>query len=95
MFMGDTGSLMLGGVIAAMALVLKMPLLLIVIALIPVLETLSVMIKVTYYKKTGKRIFKMTPIHHHFELSGWSENKIVTVFSLITLILCVVGLNII
>ncbi len=94
-FMGDTGSLMLGGVIAAMALVLKMPLLLIVIALIPVLETLSVMIQVTYYKKTGKRIFKMTPIHHHFELSGWSENKIVTVFSLITLILCVVGLNII
>ena len=85
----------LGGVIAAMALVLKMPLLLIVIALIPVLETLSVMIQVTYYKKTGKRIFKMTPIHHHFELSGWSENKIVTVFSLITLILCVVGLNII
>ena len=95
MFMGDTGSLMLGRVIAAMALVLKMPLLLIVIALIPVLETLSVMIQVTYYKKTGKRIFKMTPIHHHFELSGWSENKIVTVFSLITLILCVVGLNII
>ena len=94
-FMGDTGSLMLGGVIAGMALVLKMPLLLIVIALIPVLETLSVMLQVTYYKKTGKRIFKMTPIHHHFELSGWSENKIVTVFSLITLILCVVGLNII
>ncbi len=94
-FMGDTGSLMLGGVIAGMALVLKMPLLLLVIALIPVIETLSVMIQVTYYKKTGKRIFKMTPIHHHFELSGWSENKIVTVFSLITLILCVVGLNII
>lgn len=94
-FMGDTGSLMLGGVIAGMALVLKMPLLLLVIALIPVIETLSVMIQVTYFKKTGKRIFKMTPIHHHFELSGWSENKIVTVFSLITLILCVVGLNII
>ena len=94
-FMGDTGSLMLGGVIAGMALVLKMPLLLLVIALIPVLETLSVMMQVTYYKKTGKRIFKMTPIHHHFELSGWSENKIVTIFSLITLVLCVVGLNII
>ena len=94
-FMGDTGSLMLGGVIAGMALVLKMPLLLILIALIPVIETLSVMIQVTYYKKTGKRIFKMTPIHHHFELSGWSENKIVTVFSLLTLVLCVVGLNII
>ena len=94
-FMGDTGSLMLGGVIAGMALVLKMPLLLILIALIPVLETLSVMIQVTYYKKTGKRIFKMTPIHHHFELSGWSENKIVTIFSLLTLGLCIVGLNII
>lgn len=94
-FMGDTGSLMLGGVIAGMALVLKMPLLLILIALIPVLETLSVMIQVTYYKKTGKRIFKMTPIHHHFELSGWSENKIVTIFSLLTLVLCIVGLNII
>ena len=94
-FMGDTGSLMLGGVIAGMALMLKMPLLLLVIALIPVLETLSVMIQVTYYKKTGKRVFKMTPIHHHFELSGWSENKVVTVFSLITLILCIVGLNII
>ena len=94
-FMGDTGSLMLGGVIAGMALVLKMPLLLILIAVIPVIETLSVMIQVTYYKKTGKRIFKMTPIHHHFELSGWSENKIVTVFSLLTLVLCVVGLNII
>lgn len=94
-FMGDTGSLMLGGVIAGMALILKMPLLLILIALIPVLETLSVMIQVTYYKKTGKRIFKMTPIHHHFELSGWSENKIVTIFSLLTLILCIVGLNII
>lgn len=94
-FMGDTGSLMLGGVIAGMALVLKMPLLLILIALIPVLETLSVMIQVAYYKKTGKRIFKMTPIHHHFELSGWSENKIVTIFSLLTLVLCVVGLNII
>ena len=94
-FMGDTGSLMLGGVIAGMALILKMPLLLILIALIPVLETLSVMIQVTYYKKTGKRIFKMTPIHHHFELSGWSENKIVTIFSLLTLVLCIVGLNII
>ena len=94
-FMGDTGSLMLGGVIAGMALMLKMPLLLILIALIPVIETLSVMIQVTYFKKTGKRVFKMTPIHHHFELSGWNENKVVTVFSLITLVLCIVGLNII
>ena len=94
-FMGDTGSLFLGGVISAMALYLKMPLLLIVIALIPVLETISVMIQVIYYKKTGKRFFKMAPLHHHFELSGWKENKIVMVFSLITLALCIVGLKIV
>ena len=90
--MGDTGSLLLGGAIASMALYLKMPLLLIIIALIPVLETLSVMIQVRHFKKTGKRIFKMTPIHHHFELSGWNENKIVSVFSFITLICCAIGL---
>lgn len=61
----------------------------------PVLETLSVIIQVAYYKKTGKRIFKMAPLHHHFELSGWKENKVVIVFSLVTLILCVIGLKII
>ena len=94
-FMGDTGSLLLGGVISAMALYLKMPLLLIVIALVPVIETLSVIIQVAYFKKTGKRVFKMTPIHHHFELSGWKENKVVIVFSLVTLILCIIGLKII
>ena len=90
--MGDTGSLMLGGAIAGIALYLKMPLLLLIIAIIPIIETLSVMIQVTYYKKTGNRIFKMTPIHHHFELSGWKENKIVSVFSLITLAFCIIGL---
>ena len=94
-FMGDTGSLLLGGVISAMALYLKMPLLLIVIALVPLLETLSVIIQVAYFKKTGNRVFKMTPIHHHFELSGWKENKIVIVFSLITLVVCIIGLMII
>lgn len=94
-FMGDTGSLLLGGVISAMALYLKMPLLLIVIALIPVLETLSVIIQVTYFKKTGNRIFKMAPLHHHFELSGWKENKVVVIFSVITLALCIIGLKII
>ena len=91
-FMGDTGSLMLGGVISSIALYLKMPLLLLIIALVPVIETLSVMIQVRYFKKTGNRIFKMTPIHHHFELSGWNENKIVSIFSIITLMLSVVGL---
>ena len=94
-FMGDTGSLILGGVISAIALYLKMPLILLVIALIPVLETISVMIQVIYFKKTGKRFFKMAPLHHHFELLGWKENKVVIVFSLVTLVLCIVGLKII
>lgn len=94
-FMGDTGSLLLGGVVVSMALYLKMPLILIVIALIPVLETISVILQVAYFKKTGKRIFKMAPLHHHFELSGWKENKVVTIFSLATLVLCIIGINII
>ena len=94
-FMGDTGSLMLGGVISGLALYLKMPLVLLVIAIIPVLETLSVILQVAYFKKTGNRIFKMAPLHHHFELSGWKENKVVVVFSLITLVACFIGLNII
>ena len=94
-FMGDTGSLMLGGVISGLALYLEMPLLLLVIALIPVLETISVMIQVVYFKKTGKRFFKMAPLHHHFELSGWKENKVVVVFSVATLLLCIIGLKII
>ena len=94
-FMGDTGSLMLGGVISSIALYLKMPLLLVVIAIIPVLEALSDIIQVMYYKKTGKRVFKMAPLHHHFELSGWKESKVVIIFSLITLVLCIIGLKII
>ena len=94
-FMGDTGSLLLGGVISAIALYLKMPLLLLLIAIIPVIETISVIIQVVYFKKTGKRVFKMTPIHHHFELSGWTEDKVVVIFSVITLIVCVIGLKII
>ena len=91
-FMGDTGSLFLGGAVAAMALYLKIPLLLIIIAIIPVIETISVMIQVLHYKRTGNRVFKMAPIHHHFELSGWSENKVVSVFSIVTLIACIIGL---
>jgi len=94
-FMGDTGSLLLGGVISGIALYLKMPLILLVIAFIPVVETLSVIIQVAYFKKTGKRIFKMAPLHHHFELSGWKENKVVIVFSIATLIVCMIGLKII
>ncbi len=91
-FMGDTGSLFLGGVISSIALYLKMPLLLILIAIIPILETLSVIIQVIYFKKTGNRIFKMAPLHHHFELSGWSENKVVMIFSVITLLVCTIGI---
>lgn len=90
--MGDTGSLLLGGAVSAMALYLKMPLLLIIIAIIPVLETLSVMLQVAHYKRTGNRIFKMAPLHHHFELSGWRENKVVSVFSIVTLVASIIGL---
>ena len=92
-FMGDTGSLFLGGVISSIALYLKMPLLLLIIALIPIIETLSVIIQVVYFKATGgKRFFKMSPLHHHYELSGWSENKVVMIFSIITLLVCVIGI---
>ena len=90
-FMGDTGSLLLGGAIAGIALYLKIPLLLLIIAIVPVIETLSVIIQVAYYKKTKKRFFKMAPIHHHFELSGWNEDKVVSIFSLITLIASIIG----
>jgi len=85
-FMGDTGSLALGGLLATIAIMGKFELWLIPIALVFICETLSVMIQVTSFKLTGKRVFKMSPIHHHFELSGWSENKIVIIFTLITLI---------
>lgn len=94
-FMGDTGSLFLGGVISGIALYLKMPLLLLVIAIIPVVETISVIIQVAFFKKTGKRVFKMAPIHHHLELSGWRENQVVMAFSIITLIASIVGLQLI
>lgn len=91
-FMGDTGSLLLGGAIAGIALYLKLPLLLPIIAIIPVIEALSVIIQVLYYKKTGKRFFKMAPIHHHFELCGWNEDKVVSIFSIVTLIACIIGI---
>ena len=89
-FMGDTGSLALGGFVAACAYMMKMPLFIIIFGLIYLVEVVSVMIQVTYFKKTGgKRFFKMAPIHHHFELSGWSETRIVTTFTIFTLLLCV------
>ncbi len=85
-FMGDTGSLALGGLLATISIMGKFELYLVPIAVVFILETLSVMIQVTSFKLFAKRVFKMSPIHHHFELSGWSENKIVIVFTLITLI---------
>lgn len=90
-FMGDTGSLFLGGAVAAMAIYMKDPLLLLLVGFVYVAEAMSVIIQVTWFKKTGKRIFKMSPIHHHFEMCGWSEKKIVAVFSAVTALLCVAG----
>lgn len=89
-FMGDTGSLFLGGAVAAMAIYMRNPITLLIVGFVYVAEALSVIIQVTYFKKTGKRIFKMSPIHHHFEMSGWSEKKIVAVFSAATALLCLI-----
>ena len=92
-FMGDTGSLALGGFVASTAYMLQMPVFIIIVGMIYLVEVLSVIIQVTYFKKTGgKRIFKMAPIHHHFELCGWSETRVVAVFSIITAIFCLVAL---
>ena len=92
-FMGDTGSLALGGFVAGAAYMLQMPLFILLVGLIYLVEVLSVMIQVSYFKAThGKRIFKMAPIHHHFELCGWSETRIVAVFSVITAVMCLIAL---
>lgn len=92
-FMGDTGSLALGGFVAATAYMMQMPIFLIIVALIYVIEVLSVAIQVSYFKISGgKRVFKMAPIHHHFELCGWSETRVVAVFSIVTAILCLIAL---
>ena len=89
--MGDTGSLALGGVVGAAAVLMKMPWILLVVGAIYAVESLSVFIQVTSFKLRGKRVFKMAPIHHHFELSGWKETKVVRVFWLITIVLCFIG----
>lgn len=90
-FMGDTGSLALGGAIATIALVLELPIILFIVGGIYVIETISVILQVGSYKLRGKRLFKMAPIHHHFEQVGWNETKIVTVFAVITVLLCFIG----
>ena len=92
-FMGDTGSLALGGFVAAAAYMMQMPLFIVIVGFIYMIEVLSVIIQVTYFKLSGgKRIFKMAPIHHHFELCGWAETRVVAVFSIVTALLCLVAL---
>jgi len=91
-FMGDTGSLFLGGVVCALAFALDMPLILILVGFVYIVETLSVILQVLYFKLThGKRLFKMSPIHHHFEMCGWKEKKICIVFSTISAIMCILA----
>ncbi len=89
--MGDTGSLALGGAVATIAMILKNPFIVIIVGGIYVIEALSSLIQIVFFKLFGKRIFKMAPIHHSFELYGWHETKIVSVFSIITTILCLIG----
>ena len=90
-FMGETGSLMLGGMVGALSLISGNPLILILVGIIYFIETLSVIMQVTSFKLTGKRIFKMSPIHHHFEMCGWNEKKIDLVFTLVTVAFCVLA----
>ncbi len=91
-FMGDTGSLALGGFVASSAFMMQMPVFIVIVGMIYLVEVLSVIIQVTYFKISGgKRVFRMAPIHHHFELGGWSETRVVAVFTIITAILCLIA----
>ena len=91
-FMGDTGSLALGGFVVSTAYMLRLELFIVIIAFIYLIEVISVILQVTYYKITnGKRIFKMAPLHHHFELCGWSETRVVTVFTAVTAVMCLMA----
>lgn len=90
-FMGDTGSMALGGAVAAIAIMLNLPLLLPIVGGIYFIETLSVIIQVASFKLTGKRVFLMSPLHHHYEHKGWKETKIVSVFWIATIIFCLIG----
>ena len=93
-FMGDTGSLALGGFVASAAIILKIPLFLAMVAFVYLLEVLSVVLQVTFFKITGgKRIFKMAPLHHHFEMCGWEETRIVVLFTIITALMCLLALK--
>ena len=91
-FMGDTGSMALGGAVAAAAVILNLSLIVPIVGFIYFAESLSVIIQVFSFKVFKKRVFKMSPIHHHFELSGWKETKVVKVFYTITIVLCIIGI---
>lgn len=91
-FMGDIGSMALGGAVAAAAIILNLELIVPIICFVYFMESVSVIIQVGYFKKTKKRVFKMAPIHHHFELSGWHETKVVRVFNIITVIMGLIGI---
>lgn len=90
-FMGDTGSMALGGAVAAIAILLNLPLIIPIVGGIYLVEALSVIIQVTSYKLTGKRVFLMSPLHHHFEEKGWEETRVVITFWSITVLLCLIG----
>lgn len=91
-FMGDTGSLAIGGLLGTLAVIGKFEFALLILAGVFVIETLSVIIQVISFKTTGKRVFKMSPIHHHFELEGWSEKKIVVRFAITSLFFCILSI---
>jgi phospho-N-acetylmuramoyl-pentapeptide-transferase len=90
-FMGDTGSLALGGAVAGVAVLMKVQWILLLVGAVYAIESLSVVLQVASFKLTGKRVFKMAPIHHHFELMGWKETKVVKVFWLATIVFCFIG----
>ncbi len=91
-FMGDTGSLFLGGIVCGLAFALDIPLVLALVGFVYIVETLSVILQVGYFKIThGKRLFKMSPIHHHFEMCGWKEEKIVLVFTGVSALMCIIA----
>jgi phospho-N-acetylmuramoyl-pentapeptide-transferase len=92
-FMGDTGSLALGGALGAIAVATQHELVLVIVGGLFVLEAMSVIIQVFFYKRTGKRVFKMAPIHHHFEQMGWSEPTVVIRFWIISFVLALAGLS--
>lgn len=91
-FMGDTGSMFLGGMVVALSFGIGRPILLIIMGCVYLIEALSVVLQVFWFKRTGKRLFKMSPLHHHFEMCGYSEQKIVMLFSAVALIGCVIAL---